>query len=83
MHWRYSLFVFAQGDWSGFMNKIQDVIPEDKQPELIDTIAKGQFSMRILYEQFSNILKMGPMSQVMSLIPGFSNALMPKGAPPP
>eukprot|EP00193_Tetraselmis_chui_P005692 CAMPEP_0177761824 /NCGR_PEP_ID=MMETSP0491_2-20121128/6014_1 /TAXON_ID=63592 /ORGANISM="Tetraselmis chuii, Strain PLY429" /LENGTH=463 /DNA_ID=CAMNT_0019277831 /DNA_START=311 /DNA_END=1698 /DNA_ORIENTATION=- len=71
--------LLGKGDWSGFMNKIQDVIPEDKQPELIDTIAKGQFSMRILYEQFSNILKMGPMSQVMSLIPGFSNALMPKG----
>ena len=69
-----------QGDWGGFMDKVQDVIPDDgKQPEFLDTIVKGQFSMRILYEQFSNILKMGPMSQVMSLIPGFSNAVMPQG----
>mmetsp|Transcript_23933 Transcript_23933/g.66437 ORF Transcript_23933/g.66437 Transcript_23933/m.66437 type:complete len:492 (+) Transcript_23933:377-1852(+) len=71
--------LLGKGDWGGFVNKIQDVIPEDKQPELMETIAKGQFCMRILYEQFSNILKMGPMSQVMGLIPGFSNALMPKG----
>lgn len=35
--------------------------------------------MRILYDQFQNILKMGPMSQVMSMIPGFSNAIFPKG----
>jgi len=71
--------LLGKGDWGGFVNKIQDVIPEDKQPEMMDTIAKGQFSMRILYEQFANILKMGPMSQVMSLIPGFSNAIMPQG----
>ena len=35
--------------------------------------------MRILYEQFSNIQKMGPMSTVMSMIPGFGNDMMPKG----
>ena len=32
-----------------------------------------------MYEQFANIMKMGPMSQVMSMIPGFSNAVMPQG----
>mmetsp|Transcript_10253 Transcript_10253/g.26286 ORF Transcript_10253/g.26286 Transcript_10253/m.26286 type:complete len:494 (-) Transcript_10253:157-1638(-) len=71
--------LLGKGDWTGFMDKIQDVIPEDKQPDLLNTIAQGQFSMKLLYEQFSNILKMGPMSQIMGLIPGFSNALMPKG----
>ena len=35
--------------------------------------------MRILYEQFANIQKMGPMSTVMSMIPGFGNDMMPKG----
>ena len=35
--------------------------------------------MRILYEQFANIQKMGPMSSVMSMIPGFGNDVMPKG----
>lgn len=29
-----------QGDVSGLMDKIQDVIPEDKQPELLDSIQK-------------------------------------------
>lgn len=42
----------------------QDAVPEEDQPELMDKISKGQFTMRIMYEQFANITKMGPMSQV-------------------
>lgn len=46
------------GDWTGFIDKIQDVIPQDQQPELLDKLAQGHFTMRILYEQFANIQKM-------------------------
>jgi signal recognition particle subunit SRP54 len=67
------------GDWTGFIDKIQDVIPQDQQPELLDKLAQGHFTMRILYEQFANIQKMGPMSAVMSMIPGMGNDMMPKG----
>lgn len=53
----------------------QDAVPEeDTQQELMETIQKGNFTMRILYEQLGNILKMGPMGQMMSMIPGFSNS---------
>ncbi len=44
----------------------QTVIPEEDQPEMIEKIAKGNFTMRIMYEQFQNLTKMGPMSQVCS-----------------
>ncbi len=60
------------GDWMGFMDKIQEVIPDSKQPEMMERLEKGVFSMRILYEQYANIMKMGPMSQIMSMIPGMS-----------
>ncbi len=43
---------------------LQTVIPEEDQPEMIEKIAKGNFTMRIMYEQFQNLTKMGPMSQV-------------------
>ena len=66
------------GDWTGFIDKINDVIPMDQQPELMDKLAAGQFTMRILYEQFANIQKMGPMSSVMSMIPGM-DGMLPKG----
>lgn len=47
---------------------LQDVIPEDRQPEMLANIAKGEFSFRTLKEQFQSILKLGPMSQVRALL---------------
>lgn len=52
------------GDWSGFMDKIHEVVPMDQQPELLQKLSEGNFTLRIMYEQFQNILKMGPISQV-------------------
>ena len=41
----------------------QNVIPEEDQPEMVERLAKGNFTMRTMYEQFQNLTKMGPMSQ--------------------
>lgn len=72
--------LLGRGDWGGFVDKVKDVLPDEAaQEELLAKITKGEFTLRIMYEQFANIMKMGPMSQVMSMIPGFSNALMPPG----
>lgn len=45
---------------------------------MMETLSKGHFTLRILYEQLQNIMKMGPVSSVMSMIPGFSNMAMGK-----
>lgn len=72
--------LLGRGDWGGFIDKVKDALPEEAaQEELLAKITKGEFTLRIMYEQFANIMKMGPMSQVMSMIPGFSNAIMPPG----
>ncbi|KAG6429953.1 hypothetical protein SASPL_108010 [Salvia splendens] len=71
--------LLGMGDWSGFMDKIQEVVPMDQQPELLQKLSEGNFTLRIMYEQFQNILKMGPIGQVFSMLPGFSQELMPKG----
>jgi signal recognition particle subunit SRP54 len=55
------------GDLSGFVEKIHDIVPMDKQPELLQKLSEG-FTLRIMYEQFQNMLSMGPMSQVNNLI---------------
>lgn len=57
------------GDWSGFMDKIHEVVPMDQQPELLQKLSEGNFTLRIMYEQFQNILKMGPIGQVFILLP--------------
>ncbi|KAL0048540.1 hypothetical protein WJX82_005367 [Trebouxia sp. C0006] len=80
--------LLGKGDWTGFMDKIKNVVPEDQdvvpedqmKEEIMDSIQKGNFTMRILKDQLQNILKMGPVGQVMGMIPGFNNAMMPKGS---
>ncbi|KAG2436546.1 hypothetical protein HYH02_011483 [Chlamydomonas schloesseri] len=76
---RFVQRLLGKGDVSGLMDKIQDVIPEDKQPELLDTISKGNVNMRVLKDMFESVLELGPMSQMMSMLPGFNSELMPKG----
>ena len=65
--------------WVSSLVVVQDAVPEDKmKEEMMDSIQKGNFTMRILKDQLQNILKMGPMGQVMGMIPGFGNSMMPK-----
>ena len=62
---------------------VQDAVPEDQmKEEMMESIQKGNFTMRILKDQLQNILKMGPVGQVMGMIHGFANSMMPKVSPP-
>ncbi|KAJ0986785.1 hypothetical protein J5N97_005141 [Dioscorea zingiberensis] len=71
--------LLGMGDWSGFMDKIHEDVPTDQQPELLQKPSEDTFTPRLMYEQFQNILKMSPLDQVLSTLPGFSAELMPKG----
>ncbi|KAJ0076162.1 hypothetical protein Patl1_34564 [Pistacia atlantica] len=72
--------LLGMGDWSGFMDKIHEVVPMDQQPELLQKLSEGNFTLRIMYEQFQNILKMGPIGPGYYLTTlDFSAELMPKG----
>ena len=47
---------------------------DDTKDELMESLNKGLFTMRILYEQLANVQKMGSVGQIMSMIPGLSNS---------
>ncbi|CAH2036192.1 unnamed protein product [Thlaspi arvense] len=71
--------LLGMGDWSGFVDKLQEVVPKDQQPELLEKLSQGNFTLRIMYDQFQNILNMGPLKEVFQMLPGFSSEIMPKG----
>jgi len=71
--------LLGMGDLKGLFQSITEAMPLDKQPELLKKISKGKFSLRDLYEQFQNLQKMGPIGQVMQMIPGMSQ-MLPQGA---
>ena len=66
------------GDIEGLIDKVNELKLDDNE-ELIEKIKHGQFTLRDMYEQFQNIMKMGPFSQIMGMIPGFSQDFMTKG----
>nr|GEU59930.1 signal recognition particle 54 kDa protein 2 [Tanacetum cinerariifolium] len=46
---------------------------------VLQKLSEGNFTLRIMYEQYHNILEMGPIDQLASILPGFNAELMPKG----
>lgn len=56
--------LLGMGDIEGLIDKVNELNLDDNE-ELIDKIKHGQFTIRDMYEQFQNIMKMGPFSQIM------------------
>lgn len=71
--------LLGMGDIEGLIDKVNELKLDDNE-ELLEKIKHGQFTIRDMYEQFQNIMKMGPFSQIMGMIPGFSQDFMTKGS---
>jgi signal recognition particle subunit SRP54 len=56
--------LLGMGDIDGLIEKVNELKLEDNE-ELLEKIKHGQFTLRDMYEQFQNIMKMGPFSQIM------------------
>ena len=53
------------GDIEGLMERVKDLNMDEEQ--MMKDIQKGRFTLRNMYEQFQNIMKLGPISQVMRI----------------
>jgi len=70
--------ILGLGDLEALLEKTKEVITEEKAEDLKNKLIKGEFNLIDLYEQMSALKKMGPLSKVVELIPGFSKINMPK-----
>ncbi|CAO1298935.1 unnamed protein product [Diamesa serratosioi] len=71
--------LLGMGDLEGLIDKVNELNLDDNE-NLLEKLKHGQFTIRDMYEQFQNIMKMGPFSQIMGMIPGFSQDFMTKGS---
>lgn len=62
--------LLGMGDVRGLMEEMKSVVDSDKQPEMMDRFGKGLFTLRDMYEQFTSVMKLGPLNKVMGMIPG-------------
>ena len=72
--------LLGMGDITGLMNLFNEKKIMENPGELYKKLMSGNcdFTFRDMYEQFENLLKLGPLNQVMSMIPGLSNLMVDK-----
>lgn len=70
--------LLGMGDLEGLIDKVNELKLEENE-DLIEKLKHGEFTLRDMYEQFTNIMKMGPFNQILSMIPGFGTDSL-KGA---
>lgn len=75
---RFISRLLGMGDIKTLMEKAEEVADEDMVAETMDAMLSGKFTLKDMQTQFEMMGKMGPMQQIMNMIPGAGK--MPKNA---
>ncbi|KAF4322117.1 hypothetical protein BBO99_00001189 [Phytophthora kernoviae] len=67
--------LMGMGDIRGLMEEVKTSGMLDNQEEMVEKFQKGVFTLRDMYKQFQSVMKMGPLSKVMSMIPGLPQGM--------
>lgn len=70
--------LLGMGDIEALLEKAQGAISEEKAEDLGKRFLKGEFNLIDLYEQMEAMSKMGPLTKIMEMVPGFSQVKLPK-----
>lgn len=72
---RFISRLLGMGDLETLIEKAQEVTSEKSDKEMIDSIISGKFTLKDMENQLNMMNKMGPMQQIMKLIPGIGSQL--------
>ena len=67
--------ILGMGDVVSLVERAREQVSEEEAEELADRMAKGQFTMDDFLGQLRAIRRMGPMKQLLGMLPGIGNAL--------
>ncbi|TCK04517.1 signal recognition particle protein [Phorcysia thermohydrogeniphila] len=70
--------ILGMGDIVSLVEKAQEVIDEKKALSLQEKILSGEFTLEDFREQLRMIRKLGPLHQILSMIPGLGSQKMLK-----
>jgi signal recognition particle subunit SRP54 len=70
--------LLGMGDLEALLEKAKEVIKVEEAEDLGKRFLKGEFNLIDLYEQMEAMSKMGPLSTIVEMIPGFSSLKLPK-----
>lgn len=72
---RFISRLLGMGDLDTLIEKAAEVTSEKSDKEMIDSIISGKFTLKDMENQLEMMNKMGPIQQIMKLIPGLGNQL--------
>ena len=64
--------ILGMGDVITLVEKVQRTFDEEKAVKLEEKIRKSQFTLEDFLEQLQEVKKMGPLQQVLSMLPGMN-----------
>ncbi|MFH1510591.1 MAG: signal recognition particle receptor subunit alpha [Candidatus Woesearchaeota archaeon] len=70
--------LLGMGDLEALLEKSKGVITEEDAKDLGKRLLKGEFNLIDLYEQMAAMKKMGPLSKLVEMIPGFGQLKLPQ-----
>ena len=70
--------LLGMGDLEALLEKAKEVMKEEDAEDLGKKFLKGEFNLLDLYEQMTAVKKMGSLSKIVDMIPGFSQLKLPK-----
>jgi signal recognition particle subunit SRP54 len=70
--------LLGMGDLEALLEKAKEVIKVEEAEDLGKRFLKGEFNLIDLYEQMEAMSKMGPLSSIVEMIPGFGQLKLPK-----
>ncbi len=76
---RFISRLLGMGDIKTLLEKAEEIADEEVDVESMDAMLSGKFTLKDMYSQFEMMNKMGPMQQVMNMLPGVGGKL-PKNA---
>ena len=76
---RFISRLLGMGDIRTLIERAEEIAETDADMGSVDAMLSGKFTLKDMYSQFEMMNKMGPMQQVMNMIPGAGGKL-PKNA---
>jgi signal recognition particle subunit SRP54 len=70
--------LLGMGDIETLLEKVRSATDEKQQERIEERLKQGKFTLQDLYSQLEQMNQMGSMDKLIGMIPGFSQAKVPK-----
>ncbi len=68
--------ILGMGDVKSIIERIEAVVEREELEKQAEELLSGKISMRLIYKQLRQIRKLGPLSKILKMIPGYSMSLL-------